>query len=187
MCTIDTRYDATPYSICRRTYVTHTKPSHLRRAPPTAYGAAEMASPSYGSDGRRRCRNSSSCWQRQQHGAEAAARPAAAAAAATAAAAAAAAVATAAAQRRRRQQQQQEQRQQRWRFDIAGNTPPVLAETTLARGGRWLRFPLTTQTRRPIDTTNKNQKPQYCRRFLFFTHIYFCILKTRKIIARNTA
>ena len=55
-----TRYDTTTYPICRITFVTHTKPSHLRRSPPTAYGAAEMASPSYGSDSRRR-RRSSSC------------------------------------------------------------------------------------------------------------------------------
>ena len=40
------------------TSVTQTKPSHLRRALPTAYGAAEMASPSYESDNRRRHRSS---------------------------------------------------------------------------------------------------------------------------------
>ena len=43
------------------TPVTHTKPSHLSRAPPTAYGAAEMASPPYGSHSRSsRSRSSSS-------------------------------------------------------------------------------------------------------------------------------
>ena len=40
--------------------VTHTKASHLRRAPPTAYGAAGMVSPSYRSGSRRRRRSSSS-------------------------------------------------------------------------------------------------------------------------------
>ena len=36
--------------ICRIALVTHTKPSHPRRAARTAYGATEMASPSNGSD-----------------------------------------------------------------------------------------------------------------------------------------
>ena len=46
--------------ICRIAPVTHTKASHLRPAAPTAYGAAEMASPSFGSDSRRRHSSSSS-------------------------------------------------------------------------------------------------------------------------------
>ena len=82
----------------------------------------------------------------------------AAAAAADAAAAAAASSGSITGQTQQQQQQhsssskqQQQQRQQRWRFDIAGDTPPILAETTLVRGGGWLRFPLTTQTRRPIN------------------------------------
>ena len=47
MCTTRARYDTTTLPIWRVTPVTHTKASHLRRAPPTAYGAAGMASPSY--------------------------------------------------------------------------------------------------------------------------------------------
>ena len=43
-------YDTTTYPICRRAPVTHTTASHLCRAAPTAYGAAEMASPPNGSD-----------------------------------------------------------------------------------------------------------------------------------------
>ena len=87
--------------------------------------------------------------------------------------AAAAAAAAATTQRRRRRQQQQEQ-QQRWRFDIAGDTPPVVAETTPARGGRQLRF--------SFDDANKKTDQYYInpvskirshnRWFLFFTHIF---------------
>ena len=51
------------------------------------------------------------------------------------------------------QQQQQQQRQQRWRFDIAGDAHPVLAEATLARGGRWLRFSFEDTNKKPINTT----------------------------------
>ena len=63
------------------------------------------------------------------------------------------------------QEQQQQQRQQRWRFDIAGDTPPVLGETTLARGGRWLRFPFDDANKKTnqyyISSKQfKNQKPQ---------------------------
>ena len=68
-------------------------------------------------------------------------------------------------QQEQQQQQQQQQRQQRWRFDIAGDTPPVLGETTLARGGRWLRFPFDDANKKTnqyyISSKQfKNQKPQ---------------------------
>ena len=75
---------------------------------------------------------------------------------------------------RRRQRQQQQQRQQLWRFDIAGDIPPVLAETTLARGGRWLRF--------SFDDANKKTNQYYVKTVskirshnnwsAFFTHIF---------------
>ena len=89
-------------------------------------------------------------------------------AAATAAAATAAAAAAAAQRRRRRQHQQ---RQQLWRFDIAGDTAPVLAETTLARGGRWLRFSFDANKKTNqyhIKPVSKIRSHNRC--LLFFTH-----------------
>ena len=41
------------------------------------------------------------------------------------------------------------------RFGIAGDTPPVLAETTLARGRRWLRF--------SFDDANKKTNQCYIK------------------------
>ena len=98
---------------------------------------------------------------------------AAAAAAAADAAAAAAPAAAAAAQRRRRRREQQQQRQQRWRFDIAGDTP-VLAETTLARGGRWCRFSLDANKKtnqhymKPVEK-NRSHNSRWSS---FFIHIF---------------
>ena len=58
-------------------------------------------------------------------------------------------------QHQHQQQEQQQQWQQRWRFDIAGDTPPALAETTLARDGRRLRF--------SFDDANKKTNPYYMK------------------------
>jgi len=77
------------------------------------------------------------------------------AAAAAAAAAAASSSSSGSSKQQKLLLQQQQQRQQRWRFDIAGDTPPVLAETTLDRGGRWLRF--------SFDDANKKTNQYYIK------------------------
>ena len=127
--------------------VTHTKPAHLRRAPPTPYGAAEML----------------------LHHVEAIA------AAAAAAAAASSSSGSTKQQKKLQQQQEQQQQQQQQQQQHSGgggggsssssngssdgdSTSPAILLPYLPKprslaAAVGFAFPLTTQTRRPINAT----------------------------------